>query len=342
MNELHEPGEAHDLAALREWDAGATPLTDQARHRARTRLFTVMNSAPATRPASPALGRRPLLRFAVTATAAAAAGAVTLVAVREEKPERKDPPRMRAVSAATVLNGAAARERRNERGRVVAPRDDQFIYTREIIKETEQGTGRVKTYVDEIWRSVDGSRPSWIMELGKGWWSDPDKDAAILDDPHVESVSTWPPQDWTVLKKLPTDPEKLIAAVRSRYAHHRKSMDGITPIEWSNIEFALAGLLKLVPIMPVGLRPAAFEALSLIPGVRAVPGRKDAKGRTGVAIVFDDPTGFHAGFGSNFVFDAETYEFLGYRDVRTSGSRTFVQFSYLDRWAITDRAKQRP
>lgn len=336
MNELHEPGGAHDLAALREWDAGAAPLTDQARQRARAHLFTVMNSAPATRPASPALGRRPLLRLAVTATAAAAAGTVTLVAVR------KDPPRMRAVSATTVLNGAAARERRNEKGRVVAPRDDQFIYTREIIEETEQGTGRVKTYVDENWRSVDGSRPSWIMELGKGWWSDPDEDAAILDDPHVESVSTWPPQDWTVLKKLPTDPEKLIVAVQSRFGHHKSSMERFTPPEWSHIEFGLAGLLKLVPVMPVGLRPAAFEALSLIPGVKAVPGQKDAKGRSGVAIVFDDPAEPQGGFGSNFVFDAETYEFLGFKDVRTSGSRTFAQFSSLDRWAITDRARQRP
>ncbi|MFF7676086.1 CU044_5270 family protein [Actinacidiphila glaucinigra] len=342
MNELHEPGGAHDLAALREWDAGAAPLTDQARQRARAHLFTVVNSAPATRPASPVLGRRPLLRLAVTGAAAAAAGAVTLVAVREAKPERKDAPRMRAVSAATVLSGAAAHERRNEKGRVAAPRDDQFIYTREIIKETEQGTGRVKTYVDENWRSVDDSRPSWIMELGRGWWSDPAKDAAVLDDPHVESVSVWPPQDWTVLRKLPTDPEKLIMAVQSRLAHRRSPMDRLTPLEWSEIEFGLAGLLKLVPVMPVGLRPAAFEALSLIPGVKAVPGQKDAKGRTGVAIVFDDPAEARGGFGSNFVFDAETYEFLGFKDVRTSGSRTFAQFSSLDRWAITDRAKQRP
>ncbi|MFF7211994.1 CU044_5270 family protein [Streptomyces sp. NPDC008238] len=256
MNELHEPGEAYEMAALSEWDAGAAPLGDEARRRARARLLDAVHPAPRPYAAAPVLGRRPLLRLAVTGAAAAAAGAVTLVAVREAG--REDAPWMRAVSAATVLNGAAARERRKEKGRVVAPRDDQFIYTREIIEETEQGTGRVRTYVDENWRSVDGSRPSWIMELGKGWWSDPDEDAAILDDPHVESVSTWPPQDWTVLKKLPTDAEKLIMAVQSRLGHRRSPMDRLTPEEWSHIEFGLAGLLKLVPVMPVGLRPAAF------------------------------------------------------------------------------------
>ncbi|WP_458243295.1 hypothetical protein [Streptomyces sp. MAI_2237] len=61
----------------------------------------------------------------------------------------------------------------------------------------------------------------------------------------------------------------------------------------------LAGLLKLVPVMPEGLRPAAYEALGMVPGVKVVPNQKDARGRVGVAVTYDDPTlpKGSAGFG---------------------------------------------
>jgi hypothetical protein len=333
-----------DLRVLKEWDADAAPLTDDARHRARISLFAAMNASPPARAAGPVMGRRPLLRLAVTATATAAvAGTTTLLVLDKGDREDAKAPRMRSVSAATLLNGAAARERRNEKGRTLAPRDDQFIYTKEIIKETEAKTGRTRTYVDENWRSVDGSQRSWIMEIGHGWWSDPvDR---TPDDPHLESVTTWPPQDWTELKKLPTDPEKLILKLRGPSGTGRGgSISDIGDQEWWMIEFRLAGLLKLVPVMPTGLRPAAYEALSMVPGVKAVPGQKDSNGRTGVAIVYKGPTG--RGFGSYFIFDPDTYEFLGFRDTRTSGDgaskKTYTQLSYLDSWAITDRAKQQP
>jgi hypothetical protein len=42
---------------------------------------------------------------------------------------------------------------------------DQFVYTKEI-KETPVGGGRSKTYVDESWSSVDGSKKSCVSELG--------------------------------------------------------------------------------------------------------------------------------------------------------------------------------
>ncbi|WP_306940469.1 hypothetical protein [Streptomyces phaeochromogenes] len=47
-----------------------------------------------------------------------------------------------------------------------------------------------------------------------------------------------------------------------------------------------------------------------------------------------------------FIFDPESYEFLGFRDSRTSGDGTamksYSQLTYLDGWAVTDRARQRP
>jgi hypothetical protein len=261
-----------------------------------------------------------------------------------------------------VLNGAATYARKHEQ--VASPRDDQFLYTREIIKETDQTTGATRSYTDEDWRSVDGSKRSWIMEVGKGWWAPP------LENGETE----WPPQDWTTLKKLPTEPKRLILslapgrdpATPTPWAapppsdtppgtgatalpdDRDASLGGITDMEWSMLHFQLVGLLKVVPVMPEGLRPAAYEALGMIPGVKVAPNQKDAMGRTGVAISYDDPT-LPPGLtdsGDAFIFDPETYEFLGFRSKHTSGEgrhkTVITQLSSFDSWAIVDKAKQRP
>ncbi|MFF7979091.1 CU044_5270 family protein [Streptomyces sp. NPDC007901] len=324
-----------ELRELRDFDTGAPPLDDETRRRARARLLTAVNG-----PAVPVRPRRPVLRIALSGALAAAVAAGVLVAVRDDDGTRThrtaNPPAMRNMSAQMVLKGAAAYAREHERA--VSPRDDQFIYTKEIIKETDQKTGVTKSHVDENWRSVDGSKRSWTMEIGHGWWSPPLK----------ADETVWPPQDWGTLRKLPTDPKKLILALANQYTNRTKSLDDLTDMDWSSIHFDLAGLLKLVPVMPQGLRPAAYEALGMVPGVKLVPNQKDAKGRTGVAITYDDPTlpKGSVGFGGYFIFDPATYGFLGFRDVRTSGDgaamKTYTQLSYLDSWAIVDRVKERP
>jgi hypothetical protein len=347
---MRDTDELRDLA---DFDAGTPALDDEARRRGRARLLATITAAGADRARKPALRpvpsvRRPVLRIALSAVVTAAVTAGVLVAVQHEdggsrgrtaKPPVTSRPPMRNVSARTVLNGAAAYARQHEKP--VSPRDDQFMYTREIIKETDRKTGRTKTHVDENWRSVDGSRRSWIMEVGKGWWS----------PPLADNESSWPPQDWSTLRKLSTDPERLILDIQGEFFGRKDkntSLDDITDEEWSHIHFSLAGLLKLVPVMPEGLRPAAYEALGMVPGVKAVPGQKDAKGRVGVAITYDDPTlpEGAGGYGGHFVFDPVTYAFLGFRDERSSGEgkdmKVYTQLSYLDSWAIVDRAKQRP
>ncbi|MGW3125810.1 CU044_5270 family protein [Streptomyces sp. NPDC001123] len=329
-----------ELRELRDFDTGTPPLDDETRRRARARLLAAMNgTAAGVRP------RRPILRIALTAGLAAAVAAGVLVAVRDDdgtgthrtaKPPATSAPAMRNVSAQTVLKGAAAYERAHER--TASPRDDQFIYTKEIIKETNQETGATRSYTDENWRSVDGSARGWTMEIGKGWWSPPLK----------KGESVWPPQDWGTLRKLPTDPEQLILSITNEFGGRKTSLGDLSDEDWSSVHFSLAGLLKLVPVMPAGLRPAAYEALGMVPGVKVVPGQKDAKGRTGVAITYDDPTlpKGSVGFGGYFIFDPVTYEFLGFRDVRTSGDgaamKTYTQLSYLDSWAVVDKVKQRP
>ncbi|MFF9041346.1 CU044_5270 family protein [Streptomyces sp. NPDC014892] len=355
MRDIDDPRALEDLRDLADYDAGAPPLDEETRRRGRARLLATITAQGADRTGRPAfrltspVRRRPVLRIALSGAVAAAVTAGVLVAVQHDrdddgrgrtaKPPVASLPPMRNVSARTVLNGAAAYARQHEKP--VSPRDDQFVYTKEIIKETDQKTGRTKTHVDENWRSVDGSRRSWIMEVGKGWWS----------PPLADNESMWPPQDWGTLRELPTDPERLILEIQGDFFGGKEkntSLDAITDQEWSHIHFSLAGLLKLVPVMPEGLRPAAYEALGMVPGVKAVPNQKDAKGRVGVAITYDDPTlpEGASGYGGYFIFDPVTYAFLGFRDQRSSGDgkdmKIYTQLSYLDSWAIVDRAKEHP
>jgi hypothetical protein len=309
-----------ELELLRVWDTNAAPLTDPARAKARYRLLNAIARVQQHPDAAPS--RRHALRLA---TAAVVAVAVTGTAVliteggtgEGDHPDRADrvsgtaTPRMGNVSAVTVLNGAAAQAGTYEKP--VAPRDDQFIYSKRIIKETERQTGTVKTYEDVSWDSVDGSKRSLTMELGRVIWEEPLK----------KGESVWPPREWSKLKKLPTDPKKLIPDIAGG-GPSSSSISDFTALEWSH-----------------GLRPAAYKALALVPGVKAVPGVKDSAGRTGVGISYPESPFAE---GKYLIFDPESYEFLGFRDERTSasGDKTYIQLSHVVDWGIVDRMKQRP
>ncbi|MFI0901210.1 CU044_5270 family protein [Streptomyces sp. NPDC020983] len=322
-----------ELRELREYDAGVPPLDDAVRARVRARLLAAVTAED--EPLLAVRHRRPAVRIVATALLVTALLGSILVA-GAGGPARH--PAMRNAAAQTVLNGAARYARQHEQA--AHPRDDQFVYTRETIRETDRKTGATTTYTDEDWRSVDGTRPSWIMEIGKGWWAQPLPPGQIL----------WPPEDWASLRKLPTDPEKLIVALVPGGVPATKGdpLRMISDQQWSQVHYALAGMLKLVPVMPKGLRPAAFEALGMVPGAKLVPRQKDARGRTGVAVAYDDPTRPGGGTDSAgyFIFDPKTYEFLGFRDERVSGEgaakKDFTQLSSLDSWAVVDKAKQRP
>ncbi|MYW66203.1 hypothetical protein GTY65_19410 [Streptomyces sp. SID8379] len=319
------------LRELSAWD-DTRPLDPGARHRARTRLLSAMEGR--RRP----LWQCPGLRIAASGLATAAIAATVLVAVREDGGSATAQQPARAVTASTVLAEAAAYDREHPQPVTTPPRDDQFIYTKEIIKETNRATGETKAYVDENWHSVDGKQRSWVMEVGKGWWS----------PPLAKNEAKWPTQEWASLKKLPTEPKQLILAMASPFGSAKiHSLDKLTDQDWWMAQTSLTSLLKSIPVLPDGLRAAAYEALGMIPGVKAVPGEQDAKGRTGVAIVCTlHPDGGRTDGHLAFIFDPKTYEFLGFRDVRTSGDgakkKTYTQLSYLDSWAITDKVKQRP
>jgi hypothetical protein len=323
MNEMNELMRELDL--LREWDADTPPLTDQARARARFRLHQAMLAPTTLAPAT--VRRRPVLRMAMAGVAAAAVATSVVVAENNESSPRTQP-----VSATTVLHGAAIEERRTERP--IAPRDDQFLYTKEIIKEIPAGGGgRTRTYVDESWNSVDGSKKSYVSELGRKQWV----------PVYGPGQGTWPPSKWTELKLLPTDPRKLAIVLRDMggkpdYSKPMKAGD------WPMTQYFLSGLLRR-PVLPNGLRSAAYEALATVPGIKVVPNQKDADGRAGIGIRF-----VPIGPGTVrshprpplLVFDAKTYRYLGMRDQRTAGGKTYEQWSYVAASAVVDRVMQRP
>jgi hypothetical protein len=320
-----------ELELLREWDADAAPLTGPARDRARHQLLNAMAHADQRTGTVPS--RRRALRLAAAAVVATAVTGTAVLIGTDGSGEGGTPgtstPRLEN-AAATVLNGAAAWEREQEK-EPVAPRDDQFIYSKRIIKETEQKTGEVKTYTDEMWDSVDVSKWSLSMELGREMW----------EEPAGKGGGVWPPRKWSELKKLPQDPEKLILAIISYGS--RPEDRPISDLDASDRYEAywLLGELLKNPVLPQGLRPAAYEALALVPGIKTIPGVKDSAGRTGVGIASSERGSYKSKY---LIFDPASYEFLGFRDERTSasGEKKYIQLSHVVDWGIVDRVRQRP
>ncbi|MFF7280636.1 CU044_5270 family protein [Streptomyces griseorubiginosus] len=320
----------NELKLLREWDADAPPLTDAARSRARSRLLQAMQAPTAvhTAPTAPAVGRRPLLRIAVAGVAAAAVTATVVVA--QDAGEKE--PRTRTVSAATVLRGAAAEALRTEKP--VAPRDDQFIYTKEVVERRPVSGGPVKKWVDESWSSVDGSKKGYVSELGYKQWVPKSR----------PGQSTWPPSKWSELKELPTDPRKLTATLRDMGGKPDYGRP-TTADEWPMVQIFLSGLLR-DSVLPKGLRSAAFEALATAPGVKVLPGRTEFNGHTaiGVQYVVGPPGTSWKDGGRTLLFDAKTYQYLGLRERATAkqGTEVYDQSQYVVASGVVDRVFQRP
>ncbi|MFH9264563.1 CU044_5270 family protein [Streptomyces sp. NPDC017546] len=320
-----------ELELVREWDADATPLNGPAKALARHRLLNAV--AHADERTGTGLGRRNALRFVAAAVVATAVTGTAVLIGTDGSDEGGAPaastPRLE-YAAVTVLNGAAASEREQER-EPVAPRDDQFVYSKRIIKETEQRTGKVRTYTDEMWDSVGGSKPSLSMELGREMW----------EEPAGKGNGVWPPRKWRELKKLPQDPERLVLAILASGSRpDGRSISDLDEPHRYEAYWLLGELLKN-PVLPQGLRPAAYEALAHVPGVKTIPGVKDSAGRTGVGIAH---TGHGSYKGKYLIFDPVSYEFLGFRDERTSasGKETYTQLSHVVEWGIVDRLRQRP
>jgi len=305
-----------DLTAVRELEADVAPLTDEARFAARARLrrAVIQESRPG------ALSRRLMLRVAVAGTAAAAVAGGVVVATRGERDAGT--PRMATLSAAELLHKAAARTRADGAGMPV-PRGDQYLYTKTFISRTYVKDGRTKTWTDESWTSVDGSRPSRRQEYGK-----------VHNDPPLgEHEVMWPPTEYTALAKWPTDPDDLLERLRM-------GQDGDDRTAFVNaIQF-----FAVPRVMPPGLEAASFEAVARIPGIRIDRGAVDALGRQGIAVSYPE-------YDFAFLFDTKTYAYLGLNVDGGTGEPVDGRMKLHDRYhelrarqetGVVDRVGQRP
>lgn len=309
-----------DLTAVRELETDVPPLTGDARSAALVRLrrAVLRESRPGT------LSRRLMLRAAVVGTAAAAVAGGVVVAGRRDGPggEDGDAPRMTTLSAAQLLHRAADRSRADSAG-TPTPRDDQYVYTKIYITRTYDEDGRTRTWTDESWTSVDGSKPSRRQEYGK-----------VHNDPPLgEDEVMWPPTTYAELATWPTDPDELLERLRL-------GEDG-----GDRMAFVNAIQFFVVPrIMPPGLEAATFEAVARIPGIRIDHGTVDALGRKGIAVSYPK-------LDFAFIFDATSYAYFGLRLKGSTADLVDGEFEHRDRYhemrareelGVVDRIGQRP
>ena len=242
------------------------------------------------------------------------------------------------------------------------PAADQFLYVRSVQKNLtatatmDDGPDRDQRLVTknrELWQSIN--RPGRLLETQTGakYLSDRQAQAATtpadsLPTPYAPGGgkigSIGPAGSYTLgtikltaseLSTFPTDPEavydRLAAGVQGRGA-------SVASQVFTDIGDALGEQAA-----PARLRGALYRALSRIPGIQLLDRAVDATGRNGTGVALDQ-----GGIRRELIFDPETAELLGSRDVVTAPSKAGVDAldgteiqsaTYLDR-TVTDTTER--
>lgn len=243
-----------------------------------------------------------------------------------------------AVSVAEVLHKAADRTR-SSGGQLPIPRNDQYFCTRTFTTRTLVDGGRTRTWTDESWLSVDGSKPSRREELGK-----------VHDDPPLgkHEVPSLP-TEYAQWKKWPTDPDTLyrwLGGGSKVVAADPKGSSSTEPAPDpdSQVYMEACLMLKGPRVMPPGLQAALFEVLAKLHRIKLDDDQVDALGRHGIGVAYP-----HLSFG--LVFDRSTYDYLGLR--QWSGELKLIKGKWqqvggytevtaLEKVGVVDRIGQRP
>jgi hypothetical protein len=170
------------------------------------------------------------------------------------------------------------------------PRPDQFVYIK-----TKFADGSVR----EDWTSVDGTHDGLFkMQTGEDIpvpgcrngkrtvYKGPDLLPGVTED--CEPHPAYRPD-------LPTDAAAMVAYLQK----DSKSLNSTGK--------DIGYLLSSIYMRPQS-RAALFEAATKIEGLTATPGVTDAAGRPGIQIGWDK-----GGYFGDFIVDAKTYAYLGYR-----------------------------
>ncbi|MGW5865748.1 CU044_5270 family protein [Streptomyces sp. NPDC055239] len=234
-----------------------------------------------------------------------------------------------AETVRTLKEIAAAAERQPAQKNI---RDDQFVYIKSRLGYSSQTEGEPPkvdpVHPREFWLSVDGTHADVLNEPAS------DFDMERLD-PEVKPGEPLPDSaaNYRNLAKLPTDPVNMLDWLH-KVSDGGKSEDQNT--------FVLVGDLSYESLMPPKQAAALYLAASKIPGVELIDDVADAEGRRGVAIAREDD-----GVREELIFDKETKQFLGEREVATKDAYGFKKGDVTGRSAIlervvVDKAGQRP
>ncbi|WP_106403335.1 CU044_5270 family protein [Actinocorallia populi] len=306
--------EGEHLLAVEEADL---PAGRHAFHKDALMTRIQQDTQTAASPAAPP-GRRRLPRAliilpaAVCSLALAAAGFLAVTGGDTVKEAAAGPALTAPVGASTpagvpqLLERISLASAKSPRVHVGA---DQYVYI-----ESKVGTTYEKTVDDKTTLVSDGihRRQVWSSPDGaEGWLIDPavsppggerldrtnekgESEPAYLNAPTYDYLAT-----------LPTDPDALLAKIYRETEGMGNNRD--------QQAFTTIGDLLNESLPPAELYTALYSAAAEIPGVVKVKDAVDAAGRHGVAVARLDET---SGARTEWIFDAETYTYLGERTIQ--------------------------
>ncbi|MEU9042679.1 MULTISPECIES: CU044_5270 family protein [unclassified Kitasatospora] len=207
-------------------------------------------------------------------------------------------------------------------------RDDQYVYVKSQWTGTtsDPKTGKrvpAPLHPRAVWLSVNGSTDGLIEDrVAFGREENPQGRIGLTPAPGPASIIR---PTYRYLTTLPTDPQELLTKV---YAEgNGKGVDR------DQAAFRDIGELISEQLMAPETSAALYRAAALIPGVTMLDDEADALGRHGVAVVRDDGQA-----RLEWIFDRNTYEFLGSRDTRLTDSPQEAKGTVLYDSAVQQRA----
>ncbi|MFC4061739.1 CU044_5270 family protein [Planomonospora corallina] len=312
-----------ELNVLREMRAEA-PEGDAGRLRpARERLLAAAGGAGPVRrarPASPGRLWSGAHRGTLLAGSACAAAVVALAAVQlgQTGSPAGEGGASTASTASTASAAPTAAERYADTAVVLeqaalvaesrpvgaAPRPDQWQYRRYVTVQPGDGERREH----EEWIRYDGRQTAGHD------WEGGFRVRDVPPDPGDDDLS--PERYAEKLRRLPTDPDGLLAHVRGdRHWIDLPAGEGSRGAEHPDVRaFRVLSLyLKQGAVMPPELEAAIYRALARIPGVTVETGVRDAAGRVGLGLVHTPSQ--HQEMRRYLILQPDTFRYLGDRMV---------------------------
>jgi hypothetical protein len=302
-----------ELKLLAELRHETPPITAAAARSARARLLAAAAGPPATRgrrsrmPSG--LARRGRRVAAATALALVLTVGATVTRDAGVDPEHPAQGRLPAVLPVGVANAAELGQRA---ARVVAGQPDLHPRPHQW------------TYLEVCWATPKHGMGSYGVCPGREtmrWWARIDAKRVateyrgrIYQHPNYQRSSVYPWPTFAYLRRLPTDPQALLARLYATF-----SPGGDPPygkLRFSREEqhrrvFRLAMQLLWANVVPPGVQAAIYQALPMIPGVQLQRDAVDAAGRHGVAFARINDGRVR----EEIILDPQTYQYLGWRRI---------------------------